>query len=38
LNQCPASESDGSDAMVVMGLEPASLARVCGEPKYILGD
>lgn len=38
LNQCAASESDGSEAMVVMEFEPDSLARVRGEPKYILGD
>lgn len=38
LNQCAASESEGSEAMVVIGCEPFSLARVCGEPKYILGD
>ena len=38
LNQCAASESEGSDAIVVMGLDPLSLARVCGEPEYILGD
>lgn len=38
LNQCDASESEGSDAIVLIGFEFGVCDLVCGEPKYMLGD